>query len=631
MECGECEGWRALALVSTSLLSILLLGALAWLIRWRKSVMSLQKITFPLLRHQSRNEPWRKGIFTRSMKPPTCSAKPKWNRFACFISHYKAEAGSDARYLSELISRIIEHRVFLDATDLHDLSLISEAVSQSDALVCLATPGYFTRPFCLVEILEAYKAGVPAILLNVKSCEFDAKDASLFSTNLRAELHRRAPECLATLHQLATLQSIPFDEYMAKLNKAVTHLLETTPKSVSLFSEQSNGSGLSESQRRYAEFLSFDSNGSHNALVADAQELIESIASVTGRHLEWDKHETEMIDVSTARHSSLSFKGLHTPELLAHPSRKLRISHTMSRMTSESTAGIAYHFAFDFEARKVQESVKGLSRRLASTTTGQMLLTSFETEMKMTADRSADEMAAALDAWLASNVGRSKGVLLVQTRRVLRHPIILVEVFYAVRHSIAVSCLNLVGGGYSFVAAQKFLAELSEHSLLQHDEAQGRTVLAWLGKEGVSFPQFKWLLYATIPNILSIRYSSSKSVHHQTAVTLDVREQMQVLTARAAEHSRSVEANVNSLIRLELTVDAILSHSAVLRLQAMLRGRRSRQEDFVLSFHARTIQNIWRRRHKLPSIKQASDILAERSRSVLSEGSRALDDVTLGT
>ncbi|KAL1528977.1 hypothetical protein AB1Y20_010298 [Prymnesium parvum] len=562
MECAECDGWRTLALVSTSLLAVLLLVALAWLARWWKKTNRLRKITFPLLRQRARNELWRRGTFTRSMKPPTCSAKPKWKRFACFISHYKAEAGSDARYLSELITRIIRHRVFLDATDLHDLSLIAEAVSQSDALVCLATPGYFTRPFCLVEILEAYKAGVPAILLTAKSRELDAKDARLFSTNLRAELHRRAPECLTTLHQLATLQSIPFDEYMANLNKAVTHLLETTPKSASFLAEQANDLGrLSESQPRHAEYLSFDSNGSHNALVADAQELVESIASMTGRQLEWDKYETEMIDGSKHRHNSFSIPALHTPELRA--------------LSSPSSAEIAYHFAFNFEARKVYESVKGLSRRLESTTTGQMLLNSFETEMKASPDRSTDEMAAALDAWLASNVGRSKGVLLVQTRRVLRHPIILVEVFYAVRHSIAVSCLNLVGGGYSFVAAQKFLTELSEDSLLQHDEAQGRVVLAWLEKEGVSFPQFKWLLYATIPNILSIRYSASQSVHHQTAVTLDVREQMQVLKARAAEHSRNVEANVNSLIRLEMTVNAMVSHSAVVKLQAVLRGRTS--------------------------------------------------------
>jgi len=570
MECAECDGWRTLALVSTSLLALLLLVAIAWLVRWWKKMISLRKITFPLLRQHTREELWRRGIFTRSMHPPTCSAKPKWKRFACFISHYKAEAGSDARYLSELVTRIIKHRVFLDATDLHDLSLIAEAVSQSDALVCLATPGYFTRPFCLVEILEAYKAGVPAILLTAKSREFDAKDAWLFSTNLRAELHRRAPECLTTLHQLATLQSIPFDEYMANLNKAVTHLLENTPKSASFLSYQSSKSCIPMNGRS-ARFLSFDSNGSHNALVADAQELVENIASATGRHLEWDRRETEMIDLSLGR------KARHPLRKASKSFESILLSSRRDSATSEcSPVGVAYHFAFDVEAKNVSESIEGLARRMESTTTGHILLTSFETDMKASPDRSTDDMAAALDAWLSSKVGRSKGVLLVQSKRVLRHPIILAEVFYAVRRGIAVSCLHLVGGGYSFVAAQKFLAELSEDSLLKHDEAQGRVVLAWLEKEGVSFPQFKWFLYVTIPNILSIRYSSSQSVHHQTAITLDIREQMQVLKARAAEHARKVEENVNALISLEMTVDAMLSHSAAVRLQAVLRGHTKR-------------------------------------------------------
>ena len=105
----------------------------------------------------------RKEVFTRSMRPPTCKAVPQWKRFACFISHAKvmytpharfsvsycfirtklqtppsnaavakrrlicmqAEAGSDARYLSELLSRMLKHRVFLDATDLLDIRNIA--------------------------------------------------------------------------------------------------------------------------------------------------------------------------------------------------------------------------------------------------------------------------------------------------------------------------------------------------------------------------------------------------------------------------------------------------------------------------------------------------------------------------
>eukprot|EP00966_Prymnesium_polylepis_P112580 2604688-Prymnesium_polylepis.1 len=45
-------------------------------------------------------------------EPPTT----KWEAFrqyACFLSHAKAEAGSDARYLRDVLQRVLQAPVFL--------------------------------------------------------------------------------------------------------------------------------------------------------------------------------------------------------------------------------------------------------------------------------------------------------------------------------------------------------------------------------------------------------------------------------------------------------------------------------------------------------------------------------------
>ena len=60
----------------------------------------------------------------------------------------QVEAGSDARYLSDLIRRMTGAPAYLDSTDLVDLrTLFKHGVHKSDVLVILATKGVFTRPW----------------------------------------------------------------------------------------------------------------------------------------------------------------------------------------------------------------------------------------------------------------------------------------------------------------------------------------------------------------------------------------------------------------------------------------------------------------------------------------------------
>ena len=93
----------------------------------------------------------------RMMRPPsTCWVPAAANRFACFLSHFKAESGSDARYLRDLLQRMLGCPVFLDSSDLTDLrALFTDGVHRSDVLVLLATEKLLTRPWCILELWEA--------------------------------------------------------------------------------------------------------------------------------------------------------------------------------------------------------------------------------------------------------------------------------------------------------------------------------------------------------------------------------------------------------------------------------------------------------------------------------------------
>ena len=56
------------------------------------------------------------------------------------LSHHQVEAGSDARYISDLITRMLSVGAYLDSSMLSDLrSLFSDGVHKSSAVVALAT------------------------------------------------------------------------------------------------------------------------------------------------------------------------------------------------------------------------------------------------------------------------------------------------------------------------------------------------------------------------------------------------------------------------------------------------------------------------------------------------------------
>ena len=88
---------------------------------------------------------------------------------ACFLSHYKVEAESDARYVRDMAHLMSGASAYLDSTDLVDLrTLFENGIKKSDVVVVIGTKGILTRPWCLLEIREAMKLQKPIVLLELK-------------------------------------------------------------------------------------------------------------------------------------------------------------------------------------------------------------------------------------------------------------------------------------------------------------------------------------------------------------------------------------------------------------------------------------------------------------------------------
>lgn len=127
-----------------------------------------------------------------------------------FISHCKAESGTEATLMKEEMVRMIRgdpgspgqnlsSPVFLDSDDLRTLRDLRRHVENSHNLLLLLTPTVLARPWCLVEIVAATRAGVKIVPVEVQrmNLKFEFPDETFYERILAGkELDQRATELL---------------------------------------------------------------------------------------------------------------------------------------------------------------------------------------------------------------------------------------------------------------------------------------------------------------------------------------------------------------------------------------------------------------------------------------------------
>lgn len=129
----------------------------------------------------------------RSILAPASAPAPSGSKpFAAFISHAKAEAAMEARFVQKELEERLNQPVFIDSDDLHDLTRLKQHVRDSSCLVLIQTQHVLTRPFCLIELLTAIESGVPIIGLcltgNSVTAKYDYEEAAKFLSRLDSEI-----------------------------------------------------------------------------------------------------------------------------------------------------------------------------------------------------------------------------------------------------------------------------------------------------------------------------------------------------------------------------------------------------------------------------------------------------------
>jgi hypothetical protein len=116
----------------------------------------------------------------------TLATLEKRSQHLVFLSHHKLHAGTEASLLRQELESIMREDpvmkhiimdtpVFLDSEDLANLELLQEQVLNSHNIVLLLTMDVLTRPWVLVEIATARRAGVPILPVEIRKCGNDFK------------------------------------------------------------------------------------------------------------------------------------------------------------------------------------------------------------------------------------------------------------------------------------------------------------------------------------------------------------------------------------------------------------------------------------------------------------------------
>jgi hypothetical protein len=127
-----------------------------------------------------------------------------------------------------------------------------------------------------------------------------------------------------------------------------------------------------------------------------------------------------------------------------------------------------------------------------------------------------------VDTWRGEVESATRGVVLLQTRSVLRNAVRLLQLFEAVQQRNPLVCVNVVGGGYDFAKVKPLLLSLS--SELPSNEIA--TLRAELAAHGNGVGQLGSLLSDTICHTISVYFNPAASDVVMEAAIKDILDKL---------------------------------------------------------------------------------------------------------
>jgi len=369
--------------------------------------------------------------------PPLCD----WElgvgrRYAIFLSHYKMEAGVAARYLHDLLQKMVIQPVFLDSAALVNLqALFTHGVRSSDTLVLVMTAHVLERPWCLMEVWEAIYNKIPVAVLWLMPYRRSKglEEAKVFLSDLVANMEKAQPGAgTALVSKLPQLSGAPsVEEMQAQLLRVI------------------------QTSRPVA----FDPMGTDFDMLASARTLINELARLKGRQLQW-REANRRLPIAERSTATASFAELSSSPRDASTSFVATDASVGYAETAKQLSAMLYRrqdpdkpytFFICYNRAESAAEARRIKLWLVKMTGCAVFL-------------DVDEQVGINDI-LQRGVVRSQVLLLLQTKNVLSRPWVLAEVYMAAKHGMPIVPVLIDhddddAGRYDFVESRVFLDNL---------------------------------------------------------------------------------------------------------------------------------------------------------------------------
>ena len=396
-----------------------------------------------------------------------------------------AEAASDARYMHDMMRKMLHAPVFLDSSSLSDLrQLITDGVHKSDTLILLGTKGVLSRPWCLLELLETWRKGIPVIVVEMASGGFSMQDARHFVAHLEGEMKQLNPKGLELLQ---TMLGPNLRRGFEELRTAVTAALDANQ----------------------IDPIVFDSNKGDTALVATMMDVIERISVRTKREIHWTLPEAE----SFKRLSRVALRKSRASQSRASQSRASKKGRhdSMDEAAPTMTDDL---FARHFGARVRDIVNKGSAvfvccSRLDAIKHARVLRS--EIAIKLGQDCAIGGGQRTRE-WLKE----SRMVVVLLSRKLLTDPRALLEIWTAMEMHLPIVTVLVAGTGYDYEEASNTMTNL-ERAMEQAGKGSASQLLDEL-PDGKTVNEVGGRLNSCLTAIIAITWSLTTSKNQTDAL-----------------------------------------------------------------------------------------------------------------
>lgn len=369
----------------------------------------------------------------------------------------------------------------MDSSTLSDLSkLLSDGLHKSDVVVLLATKGVLTRPWCLLELLEAAQHRIPVVHLQLAKGGFSFEEAYYLLDHFEEEMEFLNPTGLAFLRQR-------LGEDLTAMTSALTRLF----------------------MLNQSEAIVFDSHASNHAMVATMKDVVEKMAQVSGRTIQWvgrpvQKHKPckhgkahkmggfkvgSLVDSSKSRYVEAEDSPVSSPA-----SQRNSHTHASKRTDCAIIISCASGDPARMDARVLCAELSAhIGRTCLVSETGNM----------------------------ASSIRSSKLLVILLTKHLLGDPRVLFEIYTALQNEVPIVPVAITGAGYDYDTASHFFSHLEAE--LPTDSASyllqrmgGDATLRTLGQK----------LYHRLTSLIACSWSPQSSKNQLEAVVEEIIERM---------------------------------------------------------------------------------------------------------